>query len=236
MDHRETFALLWPEEQRPKRGPKPRLSLDQIIETAIALADADGLDAVTMQRIAERLGVTKMSLYRYAPGKDELLALALDRALGTPPDLDAEPNWRAALRSWALALHAEMIKHPWALTLAVGIRPFGPNELAWTEAGLRALRPTSLDGAARLDALAMIVWHVRGLVQQSAGQPSANVEAGVADLMTGILTRHADRYPEAAAAFTAAASSGGQDAALTFGLDRILDGLAGYADGVWTGK
>lgn len=230
MDHREAFALLWPEEQRPKRGPKPRISLDQIIETAIGLADADGLDAVTMQRIADRLGVTKMSLYRYAPGKDELFALMLDRGLGVPPEIGDELDWRAGLQAWALALHAEMIRHPWTLTLSVGIRPFGPNELAWTEAGLRALRTTSLGGAARLDAIAMIVWHVRGAVQQAVGDPSVDVETGVAQLMAGVLTKHADRYPETAAAFTAAATSGGQNEALVFGLDRLLDGLAHHAE------
>lgn len=230
MDHRETFALLWPEEQRPKRGPKPRISLDQIIETAIALADADGLDAVTMQRVADRLGVTKMSLYRYAPGKDELLALMLDRGLGVPPEIGDESDWRAGLRAWALAMHAELVRHPWTLTLAVGIRPFGPNELAWTEAGLRALRRTSLAGAVRLDTLAMIVWHVRGAVQQSAGEASSNIETGIGQLMGGVLSRHGDRYPEVAAAFASATSSGQQDLALDFGLNRIIDGLAQHAD------
>src|SRR5690606_22218840 len=125
MGEREAVALLWPDQARPKRGPKPRISLDLIVDGAIELADREGLDAVSMQRIADGLGVTKMSLYRYAPGKAELLALMLDRAFGPAPELAAPElagdqlageasGWRQGLRSWALAMHAALAAHPWA--------------------------------------------------------------------------------------------------------------------------
>lgn len=233
MDHRETVALLWPDPRGLKRGPKPRISLDQIVQTAIAFADAEGLDAVSMQRIADRLGVTKMSLYRYAPAKSGLLALMLDRALGEPPEppqATGSGDWRAELRAWALALFEPMSEHPWSLTLAVGVRPFGPNELGWTEAGLRALRTTSLSGAARLDVLALVSGHVRAITQQSAGSQTPDVESGYAEVMADLLNQRGDRYPEVVAAFADAAASDDQNNALEFGLDRILDGIERYAE------
>nr|WP_244163695.1 TetR/AcrR family transcriptional regulator [Rhodococcus koreensis] len=82
-----TAELLWGSPDRPKRGPKPALSLERIVATAISMADAEGLATLSMQRLAEDLGFTKMSLYRYTPGKAELTALMLDAALGPAPDL-----------------------------------------------------------------------------------------------------------------------------------------------------
>ena len=92
------------------RGPKPALTLEAIAETAIRVADADGLDAVSMQRVAAELGFTKMALYRYLPGKSDLLALMVEHALGGPPDL-GDVTWRQGLRAWAHALLAASPPH-----------------------------------------------------------------------------------------------------------------------------
>src|ERR1700684_4122158 len=78
--------LLWGIPDRPRRGPRPSLSLARIVTEAISLADAEGLSNLSMQRLAERLGCAKMALYRYVPGKAELEALMLDTALGAAPD------------------------------------------------------------------------------------------------------------------------------------------------------
>ncbi|GII57701.1 TetR family transcriptional regulator [Planotetraspora thailandica] len=225
MVNERIAALLWPEHERAKRGPKPRMTVARIVETAIAVADRDGLDGVSMQRIADELGATKMSLYRYTPGKAELMALMLDTAVGGPPEALRE-GWREGLTDWALALHDAFRRHPWALELAVGARVFGPNELDWMEAGLSALRDTALSGAERVDALVLVTGHVRSIVQQGAapGSPEGP-ERGVDRLMAGIIMANAGRYPETLAAFASARTAGEQDQALTFGLDRILDGL-----------
>src|ERR1700735_4654408 len=131
------FDLLWGTPQRPRRGPKPSLSLERSVTEAIALADAEGLASLSMQRLAERLGCAKMALYRYVPGKAELVALMLDAALGAAADPGApglavpvpggEP-WRAQLRTWAATMFERMLAHPWAHELAQGVRPVGPNE------------------------------------------------------------------------------------------------------------
>lgn len=219
---------LWPELDRPRRGPKPRMSLDSIVAAAIAVADAEGLGSVSMQRIADELGATKMSLYRYTPGKAELTAVMLDTAIGARPDLTTfGGDWRAGLKAWAAALRDAMVLHPWALELAVGARVLGPNELDWTEAGLLALATTPLTGGERLDALALITAHVRGMIQQSIGPDGITLrpEHGADMLMADILASHAGRYPAVAAAFADARANHAQDNADRFGLERILDGL-----------
>src|ERR1700729_3685391 len=82
--------LLWGARDRPRRGPRPSLSLERIVTEAISLADAEGLANLSMQHLAERLGCAKMALYRYVPGKAELVALMLDGGLGDPPQPPAQ--------------------------------------------------------------------------------------------------------------------------------------------------
>src|SRR5690606_15524441 len=85
--------LLWRAPATTKRGPKPKFALDVIAEVAIGIADAEGLEAVTMHSVATRLGTTKMALYRYVPGRAELDAVMLDQAWGMPVPLPGE-DWR----------------------------------------------------------------------------------------------------------------------------------------------
>jgi AcrR family transcriptional regulator len=222
-------AVLWRTPSGLKRGPRPRFTIDQVVDAAIALADAEGLEAATMQSVADALGATKMALYRYVPGKAELGALMLERAVGVPPPVDASlADWRAQLTAWALALHARLTARPWTLELIIGRRTPGPNELVWFEHGLRALKQTPLDGAERLDVLAVLTNHVRGNVQLAVSVPGP--EAMLAANLEPILQTHADQFPETRAAFTSSAISSHQDNALEFGLDRILDGVASLID------
>ncbi|NMN97314.1 TetR/AcrR family transcriptional regulator C-terminal domain-containing protein [Antrihabitans stalactiti] len=224
-DSTRTAELLWDTGDRARRGPKPSLTLGRIVEVAIAKADAEGIATLSMQRIADELGYTKMSLYRYVPGRAELLALMLDTALGAPPELaTVNGGWRPRLHAWALAWRDVANAHPWALETAVGARVYGPNELGWLEVALGALAETNLTGGERLDAIVLVNGHVRSLVQQTA--PAGTSEKDTGALMAGILTDRADRYPQVAAAFAAAGANDEQDNALEFGLERIFDGLA----------
>lgn len=213
-----TADFLWQKRSRPARGPKPALSIEQIADAAIAIADAEGLAAVSMQRVAADLGYTKMSLYRYLPGKAELVAAMVERALGEPPPMPAG-DWRAGLTAWAGALLTACSGHAWALEATSGPRAVGPHELAWTEQALRVL-PEALTGAERMDTVATLAGHVRMIAGQ-AGQPEAELEASMARAMS----EHADRYPAVAAALADIAAAGGADQAFSFGLGRLLDGL-----------
>jgi len=211
-------AVLWPMPPRTKRGPKPRFSIDGITEAALVIADRDGLAAVTMQSVAEALGTTKMALYRHVPGRTELDALLLDRAIGTCPPLRGE-DWRSALDDWASHLHARARQHPWTVELAQRPHLPGPHELGWFEAGLAATTALPLSGGERLDALVLLTGHVFSLMrQESMPHPEATLAAGIAD----ILTVRSEDFPHTAAAF---ADTSTRDDALRFGLDRILDGI-----------
>jgi AcrR family transcriptional regulator len=214
-----TAEFLWQERAKPTRGPKPALTLEQIADAAIAIADAEGLAAVSMQRVAADLGYTKMSLYRYLPGKAELVAAMVERALGRPPEIDRQA-WRAGLTTWANALLTACAGHTWAQEATTGSRPIGPNELSWTEQALRVL-PESLTGAERMDTVATVAGHVRMIAGQAGPGAEAELEASMARAMT----EHADRYPAVSAAMADIVANGGTDDAFSFGLERILDGL-----------
>nr|WP_323137942.1 TetR/AcrR family transcriptional regulator [Nocardia sp. alder85J] len=234
MSSPTALDLLWGTRDRPRRGPKPSLTLERIVGEAIALADAEGLANLSMQRLAERLGCAKMALYRYLPGKAELAALMVDFAMGAAPELVAESvaaeqlssesPWRRQLRAWAVAVFDGMCAHPWMQELVVGARPLGPNEIGWFEAGLTPLAETGLTGAERLDAIALLAGHARALAQQTVGEPG--LENEMARQLGATLSAHAGRYPHTIAAFAAPEGPGARDNALNFGIDRILDGLA----------
>jgi AcrR family transcriptional regulator len=220
-----TVELLWGTRPQPKRGPKPAMSIEAIAQAGIEIADAEGLAAVSMQRVAADLGFTKMSLYRYVPGKAELVALMADMAVGAPPDPPVGAGWRQRLDAWSRALLPGFAAHPWALEATTGPRVVGPNELAWMESAIAALDGTGLRGGERMDAVVVLVGHVRTIAQQSATSPGGKPEQQMGAILVELLRQHGERFPAVHAALTESIASGTQDQALDFGLDRILDGL-----------
>lgn len=222
----DVVALLWRRATPARRGPKPRFSVDGIVAAATEIADAHGLDAVTMQAVAARLGTTKMALYRYVPGRVELDALLLDAALGAAPSAATGADWRAALTDWAGSVHARALARPWSVELAQRPHVPGPVELAWFEAGLAACGDLPLTGAEKLDTLALLVGHVMSLVRQ---QPrGASPEADLTARLGPVLAERADDYPLTVAAFSDA-EPGDRDDALRFGVARVVAGVAALA-------
>src|SRR5882672_801285 len=109
-----TVDLLWGLREPSTRGPRPGLTIDGIARAAMAIADADGLDALSMQRVAASLDVTKMALYRYVAGKAELSAVMIELAVGEPPSLVGVPGgWRARLEEFVRRLAEVWHEHPW---------------------------------------------------------------------------------------------------------------------------
>ncbi|MEV7603183.1 TetR/AcrR family transcriptional regulator C-terminal domain-containing protein [Kitasatospora sp. NPDC089797] len=224
----DTVRLLWEHPARPTRGPKPALSLERIAAAGVEVADAEGLGAVSMQKVAGLLDFTKMSLYRYVPGKAELVALMVESAVGEPAPATEGTDWREQLTAWAFQLTASFTRHPWLLDATLGPRVPGPRELAWLERVVAALDGHGLSGAERMDAAVLIAGHVRSIAQQArAAGPDGSPEAGFLAALGTVVHRNADRYPAVAAAL---AEPGGHDRALDFGLARILDGLGALID------
>ncbi|MEU4225460.1 TetR/AcrR family transcriptional regulator [Nonomuraea sp. NPDC026600] len=229
-DQASALELLWGAVDRPTRGPKPALSPERIARAAIDIADAEGLAMVSMQRVAADLDFTKMSLYRYFPGKTELIAFMIDTAVGEPLAL-GEGGWRSKLGEWARRFWAVHQRHPWLLQVMVGQRAVGPNELGWLECAVEALTGTGLDGAEQLDTVVVVTGHIRNLAQQAlttvtpAGVRAGSSEKELTSVLAELLKRHGDRFPALTKAVASAAAGSAQDDALDFGLNRIFDGL-----------
>jgi AcrR family transcriptional regulator len=162
--------LLWDLKESPGRGPKPTLTVGQIVRAGIDIADAEGLSALSMQRLAKELGVGTMTLYTYVPDKDALLELMLDRAYGAAiSSLAPTSGWREYLERVAIALFQAYQVHPWALQIFVGGPPLGPNQMRFLEAALQALGNSGLGPEDRLDAVMAVTSYVRGVAHISVG-------------------------------------------------------------------
>jgi AcrR family transcriptional regulator len=225
----------WGLRLRPARGPKPGLSLDRIVEAAVRVAAAEGLQAVSMSRVAAEVDATAMALYRYVGNKDELLALMVDASIGLPPEpADPDQNWRAGLSAWAWAQLAAFRRHSWGLRLPIGGLPTLPNQVTWLDHGLRCLARTGLTEENKLSVILLVSNLVRVYAQveldlssnpQFAGQsPDAMVAAfgqAMALLMDPV------RFPALTAALASGALDTGDpmDKEFGFGLERVLDGI-----------
>jgi AcrR family transcriptional regulator len=228
-DQARSVELLWGPQERPSRGPKPGLSRERIARAAIELADAEGLAAVSMQRVAGEFGFTTMSLYRYVPGKNELIALMVDTAVGPPPDLAAIPGgWRPRLAEWARQTWQGFQRHPWFLEAAMQ-SVMGPQQLSWLEAAVAAMAGTGLVGDEVINAALAVNGHVRSLAPFASQRPSRPDRDFDAEAWTGaivgVLRQHQDRFPALAAAMAEGAFTAAGGDELEFGLDLVLDGI-----------
>jgi len=251
---RRRGELLWDDGTRPSRGPKRALSAQDVVQAAIAIADREGLAAVTMQAVARELGFTTMALYRYFPSKDSLLDAIVDAAMGTPPARTGpKGEWREEVERWAWAKRAMLMSHPWLGELPFVAAPHGPNWLAWLEGAVDSLSGTGLGAVDVLDMLNVLDGYVRGgsdtaiSLAKARARGISDEEWGAsisADLMRAVGD---PRFPVLSKLFTsegrtrAAALTednsmiedglmGGLKAGFDFGLQRVLDGIQVYVE------
>ncbi|MCP2275772.1 transcriptional regulator, TetR family [Nocardia amikacinitolerans] len=241
-DPQRTIELLWGLPPRPRRGPKPKLTVDDIAETAIRLADSDGLAAVTLRRVAEEVGVTAMSLYGYVPSKAELLDLIADRVYRDYPMPDDAPSdWRSRLEGIARANRTMYLTHSWLLQIAAS-RPIpGPNLTAKYDYELRAVDGLGLSDTEMDLVVTLVNDYVRGSARTAVDAARAEAETGRTDqqwwdayqpALAGVIDPA--RFPTAVrVGGTAGAEYGAAydpDRAFEFGLHRLLDGLQQFVD------
>jgi AcrR family transcriptional regulator len=129
---------LWGVAQPPGRGPRPRFTAQDVAMATVRVADAGGLTALTMSATAADLRLATTALYRYVDSKDMLLELAVDTAVGPPPELTGE-DWHDRAGKWARALWNRYSVHPWLAEVRVAGMPRLPHRLGWIEALLREL-------------------------------------------------------------------------------------------------
>jgi AcrR family transcriptional regulator len=239
-DPARTMALLWGVQKQPTRGPKPGLTVEQIVRAAIAFADADGLGALSMRRVAERLGVSTMSLYTYVPGKGELLDLMLDTVCGEIAPADGPGmtgGWRAQLERVARENWALYLRHPWMLQVAAMSRPpLGPHLIAKYDRELTAVAGIGLTEVEMDSVLTLVLGHAEGAARRALEISQVEQRTGLTDeqwwlavepLLTSVFD--AERFPTAARVGAAAGSAHNAaydpEHAFTFGLQRLLDGI-----------
>ncbi|WP_068154759.1 TetR/AcrR family transcriptional regulator [Rhodococcus phenolicus] len=217
---------LWLRTGERKRGPRPAHTLDDIGEACVRLVDDEGMRALSMRRVAEALGTSAASLYRYVAGKDDLLALMADRVAAEydfPPltgDVRADVF---AIAQQSRSLHR---RHPWLRD--VPATDLGPNSIRYLDRLIGALAPAGLDSTAVMMGVALISgWVANFAAQESTGETASDAGGGAAHLSA--MLAHGD-YPHLTALFTADASDAAapldNDAAFTAGLDAMLFGIA----------
>lgn len=243
---------IWAE---PEPGARqPRFSREQIAAAALAIADTDGFDAVSMRRVAAELGAGTMTLYHYVRTKDDLVALMDDALMGevVVPSGSLPRDWRAALTAIARRTRAVSVRHPWALLAMRGAGP-GPNGMRHFEQCLAALEDTRLTTADRLEVIALVddfvIGHVlrAGEARLRGRRTGASASAGTGkdagkgemDAIAGFLRQQLDTgdYPLIQAllggadprdAYEKIAATASEERRFERGLRALLDGVEGW--------
>ena len=240
-DPAQTLRLLWrigedaSATPGSRRGPRRALSVDAVVAVAMALADAEGLEAVTIRRVAQELGVVPMSLYTYVPGKAELLDLMMDAAYAAMPRPDRSGwGWRDRVAAIAEDNRALFEQHPWAAEVSTARPPLGPGLMGKYEHELTAFEDMGLGDVTRDACLTHLLAFVQGWARSAADTRAAQTESAMSDRQwwqanAPLLEKvfDAERYPTAVRVGSAAGEAHGTaydaEHAYEFGLARVLD-------------
>lgn len=238
-DDERMMALLWRSvlgDPAGSRGPKQRRTVDEVVDAGVAIADEHGLEALTMRRLADALGLGVMSIYSYVPGRDELIWLMIDRVAaeqGLPPHPE---RWRDRLKIVAQLRRDECLRHPWLLYIEISRGWIGPNLSDRYEWQLAAIDGIGLDDiemdqtSTLIDSFAVgnaRAAHEARRVREITGTTDAEWWATAAPLLERVMAGRdypvSGRVGQAAGAEYDAASD--PDRAFRFGVDLILDGV-----------
>jgi AcrR family transcriptional regulator len=233
-------ALSWGIVKQPRRGPKGELSVRKIVDAAIVIADRDGLAAVSMSRVAQSLGFTTMSLYRYITSKEDLLVLMQDAVCDIPiPPEEAGKPWRQEMREYVWACIGVFREHPWYGDIPITSVPLTPGNLQVIDWMLRIMRDFALNDFEKMSFLLLASSYGRACGLIARDMDRAIREGASAETFSGVSYGAAlrqlvkpDRFPFLhpilmSGAYTDEADNPiGDD--LDFGLERILDGIEHY--------
>jgi AcrR family transcriptional regulator len=212
---------------RPEPGAAPRapLTRDRVLRAAVGLADEAGIDALTMRRLGERLGVEAMSLYNHVANKEDLLTGMADAVLDEV-ELPAEGvDWKTAMRHRAVAVREMLVRHPWAAVLIGALPHPGPATLRYTESVLGALRKSGFSAVMAPRAFWVLDSYIYGFArQQSNVQLQAEADPA-SPQATQELPPETYPYLVEAALTYAAGPAWDIEKEFEFGLGMILDGL-----------
>jgi len=228
---------------RPEPGARrPRHTRDEIAAAALAIADREGFDAVSMRRLARELGAGTMSLYHYLRTKDDLIALMDDALMGEllVPDDELPAGWREALTAIALRTRDAWARHPWAIEAMRGVG-MGPNGMKHVEQSLAAVASTGLDPVDQLRAIGMVDDYVIGYcmrdgVVRTAVDGSTGAVSGALDPLLDYVAERLETgeypYTKALVGDDDMREAWGRFADQAFAADRFEEGLTRLLDGI----
>jgi len=210
-----------PDATRPPRPPRLPLSRDRVLRAALALADEQGLEAVSMRRLGQALGVEAMSLYKHVADKEAILDGLVDLVMEEVEVPEPGLSWREAVRRSAISAHEALRRHPWAgLVMESRLNP-GPARLRYLDAVVGVLLGAGFDTPTVARAFMALDSHTYGFTMQELALPFDAVGAPeLAAMMAGAF----EPYPNLVA-MAELAASGAQMLEFEFGLDLLLDGL-----------
>lgn len=239
-----TLTLLWRSkvgEPQGTRGPRQRVSVDEVVAAGIATADEEGLAAFSMRKVAERLGLGVMSVYTYVPGKSELIGLMVDEVAGEVEYAPHRGDLRERMTAIARQLWDEYHRHPWLLHVQKSRPWIGPHASARYEWQLAAIEGIGLDDLEMDATLAVIAGFTESAARSSIEAARARTESGMSDeqwweINAPVLARlmDGDDYPVSGRVGTAVGaeyqSIGSPERSFEFGLARIIDGVEALLD------
>ena len=233
------LEILWGRRAAPSRGPRAELDVGRIVNAAVDIANADGLEAVSMARVAKALGFTTMSLYRHVANKDDLLQLMWNASARGVQDavLDGD-TWRERLTAWAVVQRRVIEDNIWIVQLPMATPPLSPDSLAWVEKGLETMADLEVPDYAKIRVLGLISQHAlidaRMAFDERRGKALA-AESGVETDYGTLVRELAD--PEVYPLITRLSSEAAPDgfaaddphAEYLFDVGLILDGIEAMA-------
>lgn len=228
---------IWLRPERAARGPRPAHSRADLAAAAIRVADADGIEAVSLRRLATELGTGTTSLYRYIASKDELFELMIDGALGERLPAAPTGDWQVDLRAIAHEHRAVTLRHCWLAALPLTRPVLGPNGLAWLEATFATVAPLDLPPDELLAQVGTLLMFVRGHASDEIAERAVARRSGL-DMPAWLdaQSRYGDhifgsgRYPQLTRIMLRATTPHDPDRfdrSFETGLDHIIAGIAG---------
>jgi AcrR family transcriptional regulator len=227
------MTSLW--ERLQQAADRPGLTAPTIAAAAVAIADADGLDAISMRRLAAELGVSTMAAYRHVSGKDDVLELMADLVYGEV-DIPGDADWRETMRAFARGVRALGLKHPWLTQLSApqAVSELTPSRLALEERALASLAGLGLDADTAMSVYRTVTVFAHGAIRAEMGlrqlmaehgwTSGAESRSGLSGQMAWLL--NTGRYPAVARWLHDAARRDDLTWQFETGLDYVLDGIA----------
>jgi AcrR family transcriptional regulator len=212
-----------PTARKPKPQQRSPLTRERVLRAAMEVADEGGIEALTMRRLGQHLGVEAMSLYNHVKNKDDILDGIVDLILG---DIDVPPTgtpWQTAMRTRALSAHATLLAHPWAASQIMSRYNIGPGMTRYLDATLGRLREGGFSVQGALDAWNTLDSHLYGFTLQQLNLPFDVAEAPQvsAEVLAGLPVQG---FPHVVEVITEIMRTGREED-FEFGLDLILEGL-----------